>query len=280
MKTHRRNTPGDLMTEVAQKFLGNIGRWTLDVLAQVRAIFQLVTETFYWILVAPFRGKGFRWKNVTEQMVRIGFDSLPIVCLIAFFVGLIIAMQSSYQLKAFGATIYTANLTAVSIIRELSPLLTAIIITGRSGSAIAAEIGTMKVYEEIDALVTMGLNPVKFLVVPRTLALLIMLPSLTIIADLVGIFGGYIISMLTLDLTSVRYIDQTISALTLKDLISGLVKSGFFALIIAAIGCYQGLIVKGGAEGVGRSTTRSVVISIFLIIAADVFFTALFYSSF
>ncbi|MCB0286760.1 MAG: ABC transporter permease, partial [Calditrichaeota bacterium] len=170
------------------------------------------------------------------------------------------------------------NLTAVSIIRELAPLLTSIIITGRSGSAITAEIGTMKVSEEIDALETMGLNPVKFLVVPRVLAMLIMVPCLTIIADIVGIFGGYLISMLTLDLTSVRYIDQTIIALTLKDLFSGLIKSAFFALIIAGIGCYQGLIVKGGAEGVGKSTTQSVVVSIFLIIVADVFFTVLFYS--
>ncbi len=266
--------------ELATKLFGSIGRSVLLLIDHIGQIKSLLSQIFYWTMVAPLKGKGIKWKNTIIQMVRIGFDSLPIVTLIAFFVGLIIAMQSAYQLKQFGATIYTANLTAVSIIRELSPLLTAIIITGRSGSAITAEIGTMKVSEEIDALKTMGLNPVKFLVVPRTLAMLIMLPSLTIIADLIGIFGGYLIAMLTLDLTSVRYIDQTISALTFKDLFSGLVKSAFFAIIIAVIGCYQGLIVKGGAEGVGKSTTRSVVISIFLIIAADVFFTALFYSTF
>jgi phospholipid/cholesterol/gamma-HCH transport system permease protein len=138
----------------------------------------------------------------------------------------------------------------------------------------------MKVYEEIDALETMGLNPVKFLVVPRTLAMLIMLPCLTILADFIGIFGGYSICILTLDVTSVRYIDQTISALVFKDLLSGLIKSFFFALIIAKIGSYQGLNVEGGAEGVGKATTKSVVLSIFLIIAADLFFTALFYSTF
>jgi phospholipid/cholesterol/gamma-HCH transport system permease protein len=169
---------------------------------------------------------------------------------------------------------------SVSLIRELSPLLTAIVISGRSGSAITAEIGTMKVSEEIDALQTMGINPIRFLVVPRTLALLIMLPSLTIIADLIGIIGGYSISMLTLNLTSVRYINQTISALVFKDLLSGLIKSFFFALIIAMNGSYQGFSVHGGAEGVGKSTTRSVVVSIFLIILADVLFTALFYSAF
>lgn len=266
------------MSEIAHKFFGSVGRWYLDSWSQMGEFFALIRELMYWLVIAPLQGKGLKWKNTIDQMVKIGFNSLPIVCLISFFVGLIIAMQSSYQLKAFGATIYTANLTAVSIIRELAPLLTSIIITGRSGSAITAEIGTMKVSEEIDALETMGLNPVKFLVVPRVLAMLIMVPCLTIIADIVGIFGGYLISMLTLDLTSVRYIDQTIIALTLKDLFSGLIKSAFFALIIAGIGCYQGLIVKGGAEGVGKSTTQSVVVSIFLIIVADVFFTVLFYS--
>lgn len=266
--------------ELAYKILGRIGRGVLGFWRHVEQLRKLIGQTLYWMLVAPFRGKGFRWRNTIEQMVVIGYDSLPIVCLIAFFVGLIIAMQSAYQLQRFGATIYVANLVAVSLVRELSPLLTAIIITGRSGSAIAAELGTMKVSEEIDALQTMGVNPIKYLVVPRTLAMLLMLPGLTVIADLIGIFGGYVIAMLTLDLTSVRYIDQTISALVFKDLFSGLVKSVFFALIIASIGCYQGLSVEGGAAGVGRSTTRSVVTSIFLIITADVLFTALFYSTF
>jgi len=205
---------------------------------------------------------------------------LPIVCLIAFFVGLIIAMQSAYQLKQFGAIIYVANLTAVSITRELAPLLTAIVITGRSGSAITAEIGTMKVSEEIDALTTMGLNTISYLVVPKTLAMLIMLPCLTIIADFIGILGGYFISIATLDIASIRYVNQTVSALAFKDVFGGLVKSVFFALIIAVIGCYEGLNVEGGAEGVGKSTTKSVVTSIFLIIAADVFFTGLFYATF
>lgn len=266
--------------ELVLKICGSVGRKTLLFLAQLGKISRLAHRTFFWSFVAPLRGKGLRWKSTIEQGVRIGFESIPIVTLISFFVGLIIAMQSAYQLKQFGATIFTANLVAVSITRELAPLLTAIVIAGRSGSAITAEIGTMKVAEEIDALKTMGFNPVKFLVVPKTLAMLVMLPTLTVIADFLGIFGGYAISMLTLDLTSVRYINQTMDALTFKDLISGLIKSVFFALIIVKIGCYEGFNVEGGAEGVGKSTTRSVVASIFLIIAADVFFTALFYSAF
>lgn len=265
--------------DLVLNFLGSVGRQTNLMFAHFGRFALLTRDALYWSFVAPLRGKGLRWKSSVEQMVRIGYESIPIVCLIAFFIGLIIAMQSAYQLKQFGATIFTANLVAVSIIRELSPLLTAIIITGRSGSAITAEIGTMKVSEEIDALQVMGFNPLRFLVAPRTLAMLIMLPCLTVIADFVGVLGGYVIAMATLDFTSVRYIDQTILAIEFRDLFSGLVKSFFFALIIVNVGCYEGFNVTGGAEGVGKSTTKSVVTSIFLIIIADVIFTALFYST-
>ncbi len=265
--------------EVVTRFFGGFGRHVLTSLDQLGRVTNLARESFYWILVAPWKGRRIRWRSTIEQMVVIGYNSIPIVTTIAFFVGLIIAMQSAYQLQQFGATIFVANLVAVSVLRELSPLLTAIVVTGRSGSAIAAEIGTMKVSEEIDALKTMGFNPVQFLVVPKTLALLVMLPALTIIADFVGVLGGYVISMATLNVTSARYINQTMDALVFKDLFSGLVKSFFFALIIAKIGSYEGFNVEGGAEGVGKSTTRAVVASIFLIIAADVFFTALFFSS-
>jgi len=266
--------------EYVSKLFGSIGRNILGFLAQLSRIGDLAGQTSYWMLVAPLKGKGLRWKSTVEQMVLIGYQSVPIVSLISFFVGLIIAMQSAYQLQQFGATIFVANLVAVSITRELAPLLTAIVIAGRSGSAITAEIGTMKVYEEIDALQTMGFNPIKFLVVPKTMAMVIMLPTLTIMADFIGILGGYVISMATLDVTSLRYINQTIEALAFKDLASGFVKCFFFAIIIAKIGCYEGFNVEGGAAGVGKSTTRSVVASIFLIIAADVFFTALFFSAF
>ncbi len=262
------------------RIFSGIGRAAFNFLTQISRISSLMGQTFYWTFAAPLKGQKLGVRSTIEQMVRIGYESIPIVGLISFFVGLIIAMQSAYQLAQFGATIYVANLVAVSIVRELSPLLTAIIVTGRNGSAITAEIGTMKVSEEIDALRTMGFNPVKFLVVPRTIAMLIMLPALTILGNFIGIFGGYTIAMATLDITSTRYINQTISALVFKDLFSGLVKSFFFAVIIATIGNYEGFNVEGGAEGVGKSTTKSVVTSIFLIIAADVFFTALFYSTF
>lgn len=268
------------MMDWPDKIFGRIGHKATSFFITLNEVSQLALQTLYWAFVAPFKGKPIRWKSTIVQMVRIGYESIPIVTLIAFITGLIIAMQSAYQLKRFGATIYVADLTAVSLTRELAPLLTAIIITGRSGSAITAEIGTMKVSEEIDALRTMGFNPVSFLVVPRTVAMLIMLPSLTIIADFIGILGGYVIAMASLDITSVRYLDQTMQALVFRDLISGLIKSVFFAIIIAKVGSYEGFNVEGGAEGVGKSTTKSVVTSIFLIILADAFFTALFYSTF
>lgn len=266
--------------KILANFAGQIGRQTINLLVHLDRVMRMVAEALWWTLVAPFKGKAVRWRSAIEQMVRIGFDSVPIVCTICFFVGLIMAMQSAYQLKRFGATIFVADLVAVSIIRELGPLLTAIIIAGRSGSGIAAEIGTMKVSEEIDALRTMGLNPISYLVVPRTLAMVIVLPCLTLLADLVGIIGGFVIAVTTLDISVIRYYNETANALVLKDITTGLTKTVFFAIIIAAIGCYQGFIVEGGAEGVGKSTTSSVVASIFLIIAADVFFTALFYSTF
>lgn len=267
------------MLKSIEQSLGAIGRKTILLLQHITNFSYLSRDSLYWTFIAPFKGKRFSFHGIFVQMVQIGVRSIPIVTIITFLVGLIIAMQSAYQLERFGASIYVADLVGVSITRELGPLITAIIIAGRSGSAIAAEIGTMQVSEEIDALHTMGINPIKFLVTPRLLAMGIMLPCLTLLADLMGIVGGFVIAVNALNIDLTRYFMQTINALVLKDLITGLVKSFFFAVIIAGVGCYQGFIVKGGAEGVGKSTTNSVVISIFMIILADVFFTALFYST-
>jgi len=226
---------------------------------------------------APFAAKGFRWPATFRQMVRIGVESLPIVFLIAGSVGMIVALQAATQLRRVGATIYVADLVGVSLTRELGPLMTAIIIAGRSGSAIAAELGTMKVSEEVDALTAMGLDPVEFLALPRILAMAVMLPCLTILADVIGILGGVVVAWVSLGIPVGTYLEQTLRALLLKDIFSGLIKSGVFAVIIAGVGCYQGFRVEGGAEGVGRRTTASVVASIFLIIAADLVFTLIFY---
>lgn len=262
--------------EYIARFLAALGRPTLGFLVHLNRLAKLGVDTLNWTLIKPFKGRKLRIRSAIEQSVRIGWNSVPIVSIIAFFVGLILAMQAAYQLKPFGATIYVANLVAVAQTRSLGPIITAIVIAGRSGSSIAAEIGTMKVAEELDALQTMGLNPIGFLVVPRFLAMCLMLPALVLIADIVGILGAYVFSISALDITSARFINQTATALVMKDVITGLVKTVFFGIIIAGVGCYQGFIVDGGAEGVGRSTTNSVVVSIFLIIFADVLFTAMF----
>jgi len=212
-----------------------------------------------------------------RQMVIVGFDAVPIVSLISVFIGIIIALQGAYALRRFGALNYVVDMVAVTITRELGPLLTAIIVIGRSGSSFAAEIGTMKVGEEVDALETMGLNPIRFLVVPRYLAMLIMLPCLTTVADTAGVLGGALFAVINMGWSLQNYLLRTIDALLMRDIVTGLIKSLVFAVIITKIGCYEGFTVRGGAEGVGRSTTASVVKSIFSVIAADMVFTAIFY---
>ncbi|MBN2288132.1 MAG: ABC transporter permease [Candidatus Glassbacteria bacterium] len=262
---------------VLPRLLGGCGRWGLQSLENVYFTFRLILQSLYWTFVAPFAGKGLRVGSSFDEMVKVGVSAVPIVALISFSIGLILAMQSAYQLEQFGATIFTADLVAVAQTRELGPLMTAIIVAGRSGSGIAAEIGTMKVGEEIDALRSMGFHPIKFLVVPKLIALAIMVPCLTVLADFIGIAGGFSMAVLSLNLGFTRYLNRTIFALVFKDMITGLIKSFVFALLIGLTGCYMGFKVEGGAEGVGRRTTQSVVVSIFLIILADSFFTALFY---
>jgi len=227
--------------------------------------------------VAPLRGKGLRVRSTVEQFVEFGVRSLPIVGLICFLIGVILALQSSYTLDKWGANRFIAVLVAVSAIRELAPLMTAVLITGRSGSAITAEIGTMKVGEEIDALEVMGLNPVKFLVVPKFLAMITAVPCVTVIAMFIMIFGGFAAGVVIVGVDPAIYIDMTVNSLAEKDLVIGLVKSFFFGVTICWVGIYRGFQVEGGAEGVGRKTTSSVVTSIFLIIIVDLVFTVLFY---
>ena len=238
---------------------------------------QLTLDALYWMTIAPLRGKGLRWRSSVEQMVIIGVNSIPLIAMLSMIVGMILALQGAYVLKPFGATLYVADLVGVTMTRELAPLVTAIIVTGRSGSAFAAEIGTMKVSEEIDALVTIGLNPIKFLVVPKLLAIVIMQPCLTMIANVVSMLGGMLVAMGLLNLGMVRYVNQTFSALVLQDIITGLIKSVVFAVIIAIVGCHEGFQVEGGAEGVGLHTTASVVKSIVLIILADLLVTTFFF---
>ena len=213
--------------------------------------------------------RSVRWGDVLFYMKRAGVDGLPIIGLIGLLLGLILAFMSSLQLKQFGANIYVASLLAVAMVQELGPIMTAILVAGRSGSAFAAEIGTMKVNEEVDALVTMGFDPVRFLAIPKVLAAMLVVPLLTVYATLFGLLGGLIIGVLGLDLTVYSYVTESRRAIELFDILSSLVKSVVFALLVAGIGCQRGFQVRGGAEAVGSATTSAVVAGIFLIIVTD-----------
>ena len=254
-----------------------VGRAIIGLGKEIRSVCELLVETLKWTITGPFKKKFVKKRSIYDQMVFAGIESLAIAFFVAFFTGVVIAMQTAPQLKQFGGTIFVASLVSVSICREMGPVFTALVVAGRVGSAITAELGTMKVSEQIEALETIALNPVRFLVVPRFLALCAMLPCLTIIADLAGILGGYVVGVFSLRLNSAQYVDMTFKFLESKDVMTGLLKSLVFAIVISIIGCYKGLNTQGGAEGVGKATTQSVVISFILIIVFDSILTGIFY---
>ena len=258
--------------------LARLGAWTLDTLTAGRFVVELLRDTLL-VLARPLGRAGVKWDRTLEQMALIGARGTPIVVFISFLVGVVLALNGAQQLRNFGASIYIANLVAISMSREMAPLITAIIVAGRSGSAIAAELGTMVVSEEIDAMQTMALSPARFLVAPRVIALLCMMPLLTVASNAAGIFGGYLIAITSLGLPSQGYISQTVQWLYVSDVLSGLVKSVVFAFIIGVVGVYRGLTVRGGPSGVGLATTSSVVTSIILCIVATAVITAILYSA-
>ncbi|MDD5583509.1 MAG: ABC transporter permease [Candidatus Omnitrophica bacterium] len=259
--------------------ISSIGKYIIEVSSSTKDILSLLSKILYWIFIGPFRKKPVHLKSVSYQMVFVGLRSVVIVFFITVFTGIVLAMQTAYQLEKMGATLYVASLVAISLCRELSPVLTSLVVAGRVGSAFAAELGTMKVSEQIEALETMAINPVRFLAAPRFLALLFMLPCLTIVGNLSGILGGFFVGTNSLHINADLYMQTTFKYLELKDIFTGLTKSVIFSIIIALIGCYEGLNTKGGAEGVGRATTRSVVISFILILLADCAVTTVFYFS-
>jgi phospholipid/cholesterol/gamma-HCH transport system permease protein len=258
--------------------LSYLGNRTIRFFSYVGGVSRQTSSGLYWTFVAPFRGSKLRWRASMHQMVLVGYEALPVVCLIAFSIGLIMAFQGAYEMRKVGALRYVVDLVAVSITRELGPLMTAIIVIGRSGSAFAAEIGTMKVSEELDALTTMGLDAIHFLLSPKLLAMLIMMPCITTIADMAGILGGATFAYSSdLHMSLGQYLQGTGDALVGRDIVTGLIKSVMFGFVITQIGCYEGFSVSGGPEGVGRSTTESVVTSIFAVVLVDMIFTAFFY---
>jgi phospholipid/cholesterol/gamma-HCH transport system permease protein len=254
-----------------------VGAATINGLAYVGGMARLVGGSLRAICLEPLRGRKFRLDRAVHQAMSVGVEALPIVSLIAFFVGAILALQGAYELRKLGAMQLIATAVAVSVTRELGPLMTAIVVIGRSGSAFAAEISTMKVNEEIDALETMALEPVHFLVAPRFLAMIIMLPCLTTWADFMGILGGAAFGVTSAGFTWGTYLRASLDALILRDIVTGLIKSVMFGLVITAVGCQEGLSTGLGSEAVGQSTTSAVVKSISLVVVVDLIFTAIFY---
>lgn len=243
----------------------------------MRDYFALNAQILYWTLLAPLRGKAIRVAAVFQQMVRIGVQAVPMTALTSLSIGFTLAMQGAHELSRMGASSYVPDLVAMSLLRELGPLLVGVVVIGRSGSAITAEIGTMKVSEEIEALEVMSINPVRYLVVPRFIAMMIMLPALTIFGNYIGMAGGWAICRFSLGMQTDGYIKRLIESSHIMDLTSGMIKSVVFAWLIVTIASLYGLTVKGGAEGVGRSTTNSVVVCILAMLIANACLTAIFF---
>jgi phospholipid/cholesterol/gamma-HCH transport system permease protein len=253
-----------------------IGEATVEVWRDIQVLINFVGELSVGLAYAVFHPRSVRWRDALRVAEVAGVNALPIVALIAFLMGLIMAFQAAIPLRQFGAELFIANLIGLSMLRELGPLMTAIILAGRSGSAFAAELGTMKVREEIDALRTMGLDPVRFLIVTRVVAAVAMTPLLTIFADLVGLMGGSVV-MLSLGFPLITYFHQVQYAVSYGSLVGGLIKAFVFGILVAGIGCLRGLQTKTGATAVGESTTSAVVSGIILIAIADGIFSVVYY---
>jgi phospholipid/cholesterol/gamma-HCH transport system permease protein len=248
------------------------GAWAVEQCWYAGGLSLLLAQTVSGAVTPPLRVQAF-----IHELWKIGVKSWFIVALSSLFIGMVLAFQSAYQMQKLAAEIYIASLVSLSVVREIGPVITALIVAGRVGSSIAAELGTMKVTEQIDALRTLAADPVRFLVVPRFLAMVVALPLLTLWADAIGIFGGFLIGTMRLGILPSLYWKMTILPLAYKDITSGLLKTVIFGIIICVVSCFEGFRTEGGAEGVGRSTTVAVVTSFLLIIAADNLCTAIFY---
>jgi len=258
--------------------LENVGTKTIDHLDYVGSLNIQLWATLRAMRTAlPFVGNRYRWQASVRQMLQIGVDALPMVSLMAICSGFILAMQGASELKRFGALHYVIELVAVGFTRELGPLLTAIAVSGRSGSSFAAEIGTMKVTEELDSLRVMALEPVEFVLAPKFLAALVSVPCLSVVSNFCGILAGGLFMFFSTRLEPLLYFRYVLESIQLRDVVMGLIKSVAFATIIAQVGCLEGFRVRGGPDSVGRSTTSGVVKSTFLVIVADAIFTAIFY---
>jgi len=252
--------------------LDYIGAWVLRFLEESGKVMVLFAKTLALSVKPPFD-----FRSLLHQIEEVGIRSIPVVLITGTFTGMVLALQSYTGFKRFNAEAFVGTVVALSMTRELGPVLSGLMVSGRVGSAMAAELGTMQVTEQIDALYTLATNPIKYLIVPRFLASLIVMPILTVFADAIGILGGYLVSVNLLGSNPTIYLRRTFDYLDLEDIYIGLLKACVFGMIIAIIGCYQGFNTQGGAEGVGKATTRAVVISSLLILIANYFVTAMFF---
>jgi len=258
-----------------ENIIVQLGEATIHVLFGARFFVAFIGSTILSLMKVIRRPRSLRFEDILTHMKSTGVDAVPVVAIISFLLGLIMAFMSSLQLKPFGANIYVASLVALAMVSELGPIMTAIVVAGRSGSAYAAEISTMKISEEVDALYVMGFDPNLFLVIPRLIAAAIVVPLLTVFADLFAVFGGLVIGITMLDLSVTAYIHQTIESLSLFEFSWGLFKACVFAFLIATTGCLKGFEARGGADAVGNAATSSVVTSIFLIVLFDSIFAVI-----
>jgi phospholipid/cholesterol/gamma-HCH transport system permease protein len=257
--------------------LETLGERTLSFLDESRDFAELCVDAIYWTVIAPLEGRGFRWNILLDEIHEMGVRAIKIVCLMNFLLGLIIAMLMAKQSEAYGISIFVADIVMIGFARELAAIMTAVVVSARTGAAIAAEIATMKVQEEIDALRGMGLNVNQFLVAPKLLALLLVLPCLVALGIVSGVAGGALWGIVVLDFQPSIWFTQTLNSAYTEDLAQGFLKTIIFALGIVLIGCHNGFRVSGGSRGVGLMTTRAVVMDIFMLITCDIVFAAVFY---
>jgi len=256
---------------MTRDFLGQAGREALDTAESMGRFAFLVRSTIGWLLRAPVE-----WRQVLLQMLRIGVESLPVTMMTTFFTGMVLALQTGASSKHFfNEPLFVGTVVSFAMVMELAPVMTALVVAGRAGAAIAAELGTMKVTEQIDALYTLGTDPIRYLVIPRVMAFILVLPLLTVISDFSGIFGGWVVSNVKLQIPTSVYLDDIFDNMEIRHFMHGFLKTFVFAGIISFISCFKGITTSGGAEGVGKSTTAAVVLSMASVLVMDYFVTAI-----
>lgn len=264
---------GSLSQNSARQFIENFGRTSIHAIEELGYIFTILAESFYWMIFGRKHHQPVRIRSIFAEAMVIGVRAIPIISIICLAIGVMMAIQGVETLKTFGAESKVIVGIALSVTREFAPLIVSILIAGRSGSAITARLGTMIESQEIDALRVIGINPVRYLVAPLLIAMMICIPALTILGDFMGLLGGALYSSVELNITVGIYLERSAAVLSWDDIAQGLIKSVVFAAIIVLLAVSNGFQVRGGAEGVGRSTTRSVVLSLAFIVIADMIFT-------